>query len=113
MEVTGRALSSFSAVQATSTPAVARPTSSLATASCPYTWRKYYIILSIFSNIELVIILVTRGTRVSASTRLPLMRKLSLGQGLPPPDAQVSLAAAAVMARSEHKGLLLSRSPLT
>ena len=112
MEVTGRALSSFSAVQATSTPAVARPTSSLATASCPYTWRKYYIILSIFSNIELVIILVTRGTRVSASTRLPLMRKLSLGQGLPPPDAQVSLAAAAV-ARSEHKEPVLSGSPLT
>ena len=51
-----------------------------------------------------MIILVTRGTRVSASTRLPLMRKLSLGQGLPPPDAQVSLAAAAV-ARSEHKEL--------
>ena len=58
-----------------------------------------------------MIILVTRGTRVSASTRLPLMRKLSLGQGLPPPEAQVSLAAAAV-ARSEHKEPFLSPSPV-
>ena len=38
------------------------------------------------------------------------MRKLSLGQGLPPPDAQVSLAAAAV-SRSEHKELFVSLTP--
>ena len=38
------------------------------------------------------------------------MRKLSLGQGLPPPDAQVSLAAAAV-SRSEHKELFCLPHP--
>ena len=38
------------------------------------------------------------------------MRKLSLGQGLPPPDAQVSLAAAAV-SRSEHEELFCLPHP--